>query len=124
MIYGVGTDIIEIGRITAMLEKHTHFVEKIYTEAEAAYCQKRGAPSFAGRFAAKEAVVKALGHGMNGWSFLDVEILTDDAGKPWVRCHGVAAQYCQQRNIVKIHISISHNRETAVAYAVAEQPDR
>ncbi len=121
MIYGVGTDIVEIGRITVMISKHKQFVENIYTKAEAAYCQKQGLPSFAGRFAAKEAVVKALGHGMNGWSFRDVEILSDAAGKPLVCCHRQAAAYCREQNIAKIHVSISHSRELAIAYAVAEQ---
>ena len=88
MVDGIGTDIVEIGRVQAAIERTPAFVRRIYTEAEAAYCRSKGRPfqHFAGRFAAKEAVIKALGRGVP-WN--QIEILNDERGKPICTLHTV-----------------------------------
>jgi len=114
MIKGIGTDIIEISRIEKACE-NSEFIEKIYTEKEIDEYIKRNKniTYFAGRFAAKEAVSKALGTGMRGISFKDIEILSDSLGKPYVNL---------KKNIenMNILITISHSKENAVAYCVIE----
>ena len=83
-IYGIGTDIIEISRIRDAINRTSSFKKKVYTEKEIEYIEKKKEPyvSYAGRFAAKEAVSKALGTGVRGFSLSDVEILNDELGKP------------------------------------------
>ena len=115
MIRGTGTDIIEIERIKkACLNKE--FIEKIYTEDEInEYIRRKENISYlAGRFAAKEAVSKALGTGMRGISFKDIEILSDSLGKPFVNLK-------KDMGNIKIHISISHSKENAIAFCVIEE---
>lgn len=114
MITGVGADIVEVSRLRRALEREG-FVTRVFTKAEREYCYSTGNPdqSFAGRFAAKEAVAKSLGRSM---SWLDVEVLPDEHGKPVVTLHNRAAEIAAGREIL---ISISHCRTHAVAYAVA-----
>ena len=85
-IYGIGTDIIEISRIREAINRTSSFKRKVYTEKEIEYIEKKKEPyaSYAGRFAAKETVSKALGTGVRGFSLNDVEILNDELGKPTV----------------------------------------
>ena len=123
MIYGIGTDMIEISRTEKAIAAHAGFLARVYTEEEIAYCREKGVETFAGRFAAKEAILKALGHGANGWFFTDMEILPDTLGKPVVFCYGPVQEYMAERGINKIHLSIAHSRELATAYAVAEVMD-
>lgn len=115
MITGVGTDIIEVNRIDRALKRRKSFISRVFTAAEQEYCSSGGDRSqrFAGRFAAKEAVAKSLGTSL---SWLDVEILADERGKPIVKLlngAAVAGDGC------RVMVSISHCREYAVAYAVA-----
>lgn len=123
MIIGVGTDIIEIDRI-ALACKKENFRIKTFTKAELDYFDKlknRGAESMAGNFAAKEAVAKALGTGFSGFLPSDIEILRREGEKPFVRLYGNALAISQNMNINRIHISISHCKSLAIAYAVAEK---
>ncbi|MCL2573022.1 MAG: holo-ACP synthase [Defluviitaleaceae bacterium] len=118
MIYGIGTDIIEISRI-ARATKGKAFLAKCFTEAEMQRCNNAGvtaAENFAGYFAAKEAVAKALGTGFRGFVPRDIEIHHDDLGKPIA----VLADHIQSPNNAIIHISISHGKEHATAIAVIE----
>ncbi len=115
MIKGTGTDIIEIKRIEkACLNEE--FIKKIYTENEIKeYIRRNKNISFlAGRFAAKEAVSKALGTGMRNISFKDIEILLDSYGKPYVNLK-------KDMGNIKIHISISHSKDNAVAFCIIEE---
>ena len=114
MIKGIGTDIIEISRIEKACENEK-FIERIYTENEInEYLRRNKNISYlAGRFAAKEAVSKALGTGMRNISFKDIEILSDNLGKPYVVTEG------KLENMI-IHISVSHSKDNAVAYCVIE----
>lgn len=119
MIYGIGTDITEIDRFENLSEA---FLRKIYTDAE--ICLIGGkANSLAGNFAAKEAVAKALGTGFRGFSPSDIEILRSDAGKPEVNLYGKAAELFKQQGCTVIHVSISHGRQNACAFAVIEGED-
>jgi len=126
-IIGVGTDIIECLRIAQMIERHGElFINRVYTQYEIQYCQgrKQSTQHYAGRWAAKEAVLKALGTGWRrGISWRDVEIRNDSSGRPKVALRGGAAEVLERLGITEMHISISHCRSHATAYALAEGPD-
>jgi holo-[acyl-carrier protein] synthase len=127
-IFGIGTDIVECVRIRKMIERHGEmFLRRVFTEREIAYCQarKRAMEHFAGRWAAKEAILKSLGTGWaNGIAWTDMEIRHDRLGKPHVHVAGAVKEYMLQMRIADILISISHCRAYAVAYALAlQQPD-
>lgn len=116
-IYGIGTDIIEISRIREAINRTSSFKRKVYTEKEIEYIEKKKEPyaSYAGRFAAKEAVSKALGTGVRGFSLNDVEILNDELGKPTVTLYNNLLNHAED---FKIQISISHSREYAVSTVI------
>jgi len=115
MIAGIGADIIEVSRVRRALDRHDRFAARVFTPAERDYCLAAADPvqRFAGRFAAKEAVAKALGTSLS-WG--DVEILADGSGKPVVRLLNQAAVRADGRRVI---VSISHCRTYAVAYAIA-----
>ena len=120
MILGVGTDLCQIERIALAME-NPRFLERLYTPAERKrlenLCAERMHERAAGMFAAKEAVAKALGTGFTGFGFSDVEILSDEKGKPVVQLHGKAAELAGNSGI---HLSISHDGGMALAFAVIE----
>ncbi|HVA24733.1 MAG TPA: holo-ACP synthase [Chloroflexota bacterium] len=114
-----GVDIIEIGRVRQSLERFgERFLNRVYTEAEQAYCRGR-APQLAGRFAAKEAISKALGTGIRRIHWRNIEILPNRAGAPRVTLHGPAKQRFESLALTSIEVSISHSRDNAVAVAIA-----
>lgn len=121
MTKGVGIDLIEIDRIRQTIEKHgTHFYKKVFVEREIAYClsHKDPAPPLAARFAAKEAIAKALGTGFGKTvSFLDIEITNDELGRPSVE---LSDSLNESFNFPQILVSMSHSKEfaTAIAYWV------
>src|SRR5215204_7017032 len=117
----VGVDLIEIERIRRALERYPRFRERCFTEAERAYCESRPNPaeSYAGRFAGKEAVGKALGFGVaRAFAWRDIEI----AGrpKPSVHLSGRLAQWAERVGARSIDLSMTHSRELANAVAVVE----
>lgn len=114
----IGIDIVEIDRF-AQTDKE-RFMERCFTQREREYLQGKGPQSKAGLFAAKEATVKALGTGFRAFWPCDVEIDHDALGKPFVLLHGKAAQFAKMQNIIRITVSISHDRHTAVAVALLE----
>lgn len=119
VIKGCGVDLIEIYRIAQALKKE-RFKSKIYTEHEQTILTRKAAQSWAARFAGKEAVMKAIGTGwQQGVSFQQIEISRDQLGKPVVRLFGKAQEIASNQGISEIHISLSHNRDTAIAYAIA-----
>jgi holo-[acyl-carrier protein] synthase len=122
-IIGIGTDITECLRIARMIERHGElFINRVYTPVEISYCQarKQATQHFTGRWAAKEAVLKALGTGwVRGISWRDVEIRNEPGGKPVVGIRGGAKEVVEQLGITKILVSISHCHTHATAYAVA-----
>src|SRR5207302_7592900 len=111
-ILGVGTDIVECLRIGRMIEQHGElFLNRIFTEREVRYCQerKRSVEHFAGRWAAKEAVLKALGLGWRrGLSFTDVEVRNEAGGRPQVHLCGAAKDAAQARRVGDILLTIAH----------------
>ncbi|KRQ87133.1 Holo-[acyl-carrier-protein] synthase [Caloramator mitchellensis] len=119
MIIGIGTDIIEIDRIKIAIERSERFKEKIFTDNELSYLKNKNVESYAGYFCAKEAISKALGTGISGFSWKDIEILKINS-VPNVRLHNAALQIANQKGIKTIHISISHSKDYAIAMAVAE----
>ena len=119
-----GVDITEVDRIKIAVERTGQpFLNRIYTEAEQAYCESRRShryESYAGRFAAKEAVSKAMGTGFRDKvAFSMIEILNDDLGKPYCILHGSTAEYFEEHFTgMTISVSISHTKDSAVAFAV------
>jgi holo-[acyl-carrier protein] synthase len=122
-IVGIGTDIVECLRIRRMIEHHGElFLNRVYTEREIRYCQarKRSTEHFAGRWAAKEAILKCLGTGWRrGLSWTDMEIRNDPGGQPRVHMCGGAKDLAQAMHISDILITLSHCRAYATAYALA-----
>ena len=122
MIVGIGCDIIEIERIARAIKRES-FIQRVFTAKEAAYCQSRGkqaAASFAARFAAKEAVLKALGTGLREGSLQEIAVANDALGKPLVQLSGHFAALSRQLGVKNIQISLSHSRDFAVAYVIME----
>jgi holo-[acyl-carrier protein] synthase len=122
-IVGIGTDIVECLRIGRMIERHgEQFLTRVYTDREIRYCQerKRATEHFAGRWAAKEAILKCLGTGWRrGLCWTDMEIRNDPDGKPQVLLCGATKDVAQRLRIGDVMISISHCRAYATAYALA-----
>ena len=119
---GLGVDIVEIERMQKILERTQSFAAKTFSEAERAYCDKMANPAthYATRFAAKEAVVKALGTGFsNGIWVRDIEVVRDSKGKPSVVLHGRAKEVAAELGVREISISLSHTHTEAVACAMA-----
>ena len=120
---GIGTDITETLRIAQMIERHGElFINRVYTPDEIEYCQSRkeSTQHFAGRWAAKEAILKSLGTGwVKGISWRDVEVRNAGGGQPFVHLHGGALEASDQLGITQMLVSISHCRSHAIAYAHA-----
>lgn len=115
----VGVDIIEIERVAGVIARwHERFLHRVYTAAELAYCRGR-VPELAARFAGKEATTKALGTGIRGLAWREIEILADPRGKPVVYLHGRAKLRAASIGLADFAISLSHSREYAVAMVVA-----
>ena len=117
----VGVDIIEIDRVAATLERFgSRFLERIYTAGEIAYCRGR-APQLAARFAAKEAVMKALGTGTRGVGWREVEVVRVKSGQPSITLHGRAAVRAEHIGVGPLAVSLSHSRAYAVASVVGRR---
>ncbi len=113
-----GIDLIEIARIAASIERHgERFLARVFTAEERQSCANR-VESLAARFAAKEAVAKALGSGLDGFGFLDIEITRAANGAPGLRLHGGAAERARQQGLNHWSISLSHSQSHATAIAV------
>jgi holo-[acyl-carrier protein] synthase len=122
-LVGIGTDIIECVRIRAMIDKHGElFLRRVFTEREIRYCQRsrQATEHFAGRWAAKEAILKSLGTGWSkGLCFTDIEIANDSTGKPRVELRAATRDHAQSIGVGDVLISISHCRAYATALALA-----
>ncbi len=114
-----GIDAIEIDRVRKTLERHPErFLRRVYTELEIAYCRGR-LGELAVRFAAKEATMKALGTGVRGVGWRDIEILSDRRGKPLVYLHGRAAERAKTIGMRQPEVSMAHSDRLALAFVVA-----
>ena len=125
MILGLGTDIAEVHRIQASLERYGQpFLNRIYTPGEIAYCQARkktAAQSYAARFAAKEAAAKALGTGISrGVTWQELEVVRNRGEAPQIRLHGRAAEIAAARGITRLTLSLTHTTPIAMAVVIAD----
>ncbi|MCI8402078.1 MAG: holo-ACP synthase [Lachnospiraceae bacterium] len=118
MIRGIGNDIIEIQRVKRACQSEA-FLRYVYTVKEQE-CFRRLPASLAGNFAVKEAVAKMLGTGFSGFGPADIEVLRDEAGRPYVNLYAGARKRQQELGVEKIWVSISHTKEIAAASAVGE----
>jgi len=124
MIVGTGIDIAEVPRIAASIERFgKRFLERVFTPEEIRYCESKAnkAERYAGRFAAKEAAMKAIGTGWNrGVTWHDVEVKRVPGGRPAIVFHGKAAEFFQQLGAARAHLSITHTKEFAMAQVILE----
>ncbi|NSW57944.1 MAG: holo-ACP synthase [Armatimonadetes bacterium] len=127
MILGVGTDICSVKRMQYMTEKYgARFLDRVFTPEEQERARRKAgwAERLAARFAAKEATMKALGTGWAcGVRFLDIHVTNEFGGRPVVRLVGTAATWAESIGVTRIHVSLSHEREQAVAFVVLEAAD-
>ncbi len=117
-----GVDLCNPVRMEKIIKKHgDRFLKRVYTADEIEYCQKLRNPyrSYAARFAAKEAAMKLLGTGMTGVGFLNVEVISSGSGKPVIRFHGAAKQKAASLGILNTDLSLSHEKNMAIASATA-----
>lgn len=115
MIVGVGIDVCDVSRFAQTIERRPGLVKRLFTSREA----ERPTASLAARFAAKEALAKALG-APSGLSWLDAEIETDDLGKPSLRITGTVAARAAELGVARIHVSLSHDAGIASAFVICE----
>lgn len=124
MIVGLGVDISEVDRIREAMARHgQRFLERVFTPAEIAYCNRHRdrAERFAGRFAAKEAAMKALGTGWsNGVRWVDIEVTRMPSGRPTLALHGIAGKIGEQLGMRRASLSITHSGNTAFAQVIFE----
>lgn len=121
-IYGIGVDQVDLNRIKKLLDKsEKKFLKRCFTEQEIKYAKRFSDPSkrLGARFAAKEAVMKSLGKGWREISWKDIEIT--GGGKPTINTFGRASLAIKENNIDNIHISLSHENDNAIAFAVSEK---
>lgn len=123
MEYAVGIDVIEIERVRRVLARHPErFLRRVFTAEEVAFCRGR-VSELAARFAAKEAVMKALGTGARGLAWREIEVLPNQRGKPLIYLHGLAARRAEAIGLRGIDISLTHSHELAIAAVVGAADD-
>jgi len=123
VIFGIGTDIVEVKRVEKMVAKGRQYLETIFTENEMDYCDTKAGKSehYAARYAAKEAVLKALGTGWRGgFAYSDIEITNEELGKPQVFVRGKVRNFFEHHQIQQTSISLSHTKEIAIAVIILE----
>jgi holo-[acyl-carrier protein] synthase len=121
-VTGIGIDAVDLPRFRRVLERRPTIVERVFTPGELAYAEssKDPAPHLAARFAAKEAVLKALGVGIGAVGWRDMEVVRAEGGAPSLSLTGRAAQLCVDRGVARWHLSLSHTDTVAVASVIAE----
>ena len=124
MIFGIGTDIVSVERFQRFIDAgNTALLERLFTEQERALCgaRKSSAECYAARFAAKESFLKALGTGLrDGISWLDMEVVSSDLGRPELLLSGEALKHYKQQRLGRMFLSLSHDKGCAVAMVVVE----
>jgi len=123
MLFGIGTDLVEVARMEKTIALGKDHLEGIFTAAEIDYCESMGRKSehYAARFAAKEAFFKAMGTGWRGGvKFTEVEIINDQLGKPQIQLHGKVKEYSQEHNFHQVSVSLSHIKDLAIAVVLIE----
>lgn len=124
MILGVGVDIVDISRIEEAVQTFESFLERVYTQEEINYCYKRikPHPSLAARFAAKEAMIKAIPTD-EPIPLKDIEVVVSESGRPSIRPGKALKDELERSGITNIHLSLSHEKTFAIAYCVVEKTD-
>jgi holo-[acyl-carrier protein] synthase len=126
MTVAVGVDVVDIDRFESVMTRQSSFLDRVFTVDEREYCDRAKATSvrcqrYAARFAAKEAVMKALGCGLGAYGFHDVEVARDDdSGEPWLMVKGKAAVLADERGITRWMLSLSHSDVVAIAFVAGE----
>jgi holo-[acyl-carrier protein] synthase len=123
MIVGIGTDIIEVNRVETLLSKQKRFRERIFTQGEIEYCErkKNKNQNYAARFAVKEAFLKAIGTGWSkGVQFKEIEVVNDEKGKPELVLSGTVKQISDEMGVTNIQVSISHLKDLAIGTVILE----
>lgn len=123
MIYGIGIDLVKIERMKEVVEKWgQRFLDRVFTKEEISYCYDKKDPylSLAARFAAKEALVKAIGSA-GPVSLTDIEVVNIDTGKPFIKINGKLKDFFKEKSIKRAHLSLSHEHEYGVACVILEQ---
>ena len=126
MAAGIGVDMLEIARMERVMQRRPSFLTRVFTDEERAYCESRARPAehYAARFAAREAVLKALGTGFaQGIGLKDVSVRNEESGRPVAVLSGRALEIARERGVQEIALSLSHTREVAVANAVMVTED-
>lgn len=120
-IIGIGIDLVEIGRMEKAIARHSELVSRVFSPRERELCEDYSRPArrYAACFAAKEAASKALGTGMMGFAWQEVEMLRDDKGQPYLALSGRALELASSKGVDEILVSVSHSRGLAVAIAQA-----
>ncbi|HVM11548.1 MAG TPA: holo-ACP synthase [Actinomycetota bacterium] len=119
-ILGIGVDVVDVGRIRRMLERHRRFRERVFTPDEVAYCETKAnrAERYAARWAAREATIKALG-GVRGLRYHDISVGRHRSGAPRIVLSGSARARAADRGVRDVLVSFSHERDTTVAFCIA-----
>ena len=125
MIVGIGVDEAEVGRMAAVLARTPSMRGRLFTAAEQSYADsaepRMAAQRYAARFAAKEAVLKALSAGLGACKFVEIEVVRDaESGAPTLALHGAAAALAQERGVDRFHVSMTHTESRATVFVVAE----
>jgi holo-[acyl-carrier protein] synthase len=120
-VIGIGVDLVEVPRMRRALARTPGLAQRVFTDAERAYCERRRDPTerYAARFAAKEAVMKALGVGLGAFGFHDVEVVKARSGEPSLRLAGKAAVLASERGVAEWRLTLTHTASVAEAIAVA-----
>lgn len=118
---GIGTDLVELDRFRLALERTPRIVDRLFSDAEQAYAERRRDPTerYAARFAAKEAVMKAMGVGLWQFPLRDIEVVRAESGQPSVALHGKAATIALDRGVTEWRLTLTHTNTVAQAIAVA-----
>ena len=126
LIVGCGIDLVKIERIEIIIKKWgDNFISRVFTLSEREYCEKKKGnkyQSYAGRFAAKEALLKALGLGLRGANWKEIEIKNDELGQPIINASGKLKNIASAKGVSKYFITISHTKEYAIAQVILEGP--
>lgn len=126
MIFGAGTDIIEVARVKKSVSEISGFKKKIFSAAEIEYCESKARKfeHYAGRFAVKEAFLKAIGTGWRyGIAFNEIEVKNDGLGKPELNLSGKALEFVMKNRLVVTGVSLSHTKDNAVAFVIIEKKE-
>lgn len=123
MIIGIGVDIVQIERVRKLVENYSEFMHQVFTAREIEFCQAKAdsASSYAARFAAKEAMMKALSTGWNEKvNWLDIEVINEEQGNPILKIKGRTLRLMKKMGVYQTHLSLSHERDYAIAFVVLE----